>query len=978
MESTPNEGINFKNLELPIEKYPMAESPNLIENFLIIGYEDTYLQEVIYKNLQININPEIERNDKMRKGSDAKIIYKEYKCKNLPTILGSISSNFDGAIFDGNQIIEKVFPVPPCLRYGNQEGIPNAFENIVFTNIQNNVVNIGYAYIFYETKTINKIIVCLPKAFVIISQYPLFNTFNQLCMEIRKLYSLDQLEIPIEIQIYNIVNFINAPINSSLNMTLIPNEELFQINRLKTNEELFNLNQQEKYYMNQLSGYRCPDFNFTEIFSILSVETIIEVYLELLSGKTIGFFSQNLEVLNFTMYIYQQFLFPFAPNENVSALSPIKYFCSENVDQSLVGFFCCYDDLDFYNPFREPKDGEPIFLSEDDKNKDLDPLLFKCNFILDLDKKIFKEKDYGNLGIEESKNNQKISEYFKRLLGGSINNNSLLERAINELHKKLREFSYKLTNTIESKPNNTCYQPKFINSENNQSYNRELLNAFYNFNLNISYIYYLKVSTYTGDYKIGKEEQDKTIKTREQSGLDEEDYLFYTSFSNSLFCNVLSNFVGGYSPKEPIIYKTPKRIFDELITLKKISCQDLSELILDIYDSVYLENSNQDEIIEKADDAKKKSKKEKENKKNESKTNLNDKEQKGPKIITFLEFYKYYSSNLAKHFYYISNSDYVIKTLNKKNKMNIKYTYKYKKMEFDQNIILQYIYVLNNMDEVSKKKVFQLEKDDVQTKQLITSYYLYSCLEKPYINKKLFNYAEIIRFCVLCVVALTTSKHTLLYLSEPIYSILKDLRFSNKKFVEIILSISFRLFSQEKNKNLFFYEPYFKVYEEGIIKREIFPNDELILLEHQINESTKDIVNTPLNKEQIDFKNSLNKDDKNRIYKLEYDAKKANDIKSPSYWYTDLDTTAKIVFKIHSTKKTYDKRYSFKKTYLTLLDMLNEYNKTLDYSKIDQAELNKIIIYLIYFITILNEPTHPLFHKDLNTFLVYCLDINKL
>lgn len=70
---TPNNlRVDLKDLEVKIEKYPMAESPNLIENFLILGYEDTYCQEVLIKNLQtINVMQEFEKTDnKMRKGSE--------------------------------------------------------------------------------------------------------------------------------------------------------------------------------------------------------------------------------------------------------------------------------------------------------------------------------------------------------------------------------------------------------------------------------------------------------------------------------------------------------------------------------------------------------------------------------------------------------------------------------------------------------------------------------------------------------------------------------------------------------------------------------------------------------------------------------------------------------------------------------------------------------------------------------------------
>ena len=392
-------GVNLEDLEVKIEKYPMAESPRLLENFLIMGYEDLYFQEIIVKNLQpINFIPDIDKPDiKGRKGSDTKLYLREYKCRNLPTILSSISSNFNEGIFDGNQIIEKVFPIPPSVYYGNVENSPqemaNLNTNVVFTNIQNNVVNIGYGFIFYDFKIINKLKIYMPKAFVVISQYPYFKIFNQLCKEIKKLYNNNQIQIPIEIQLYNIVNFVPAPVNSNMKMVLFPGEDLFEINKCKQQEEFFNLKNQETYDLDQLSGYRCSDINFCELFSVLSVETIVEVYLELISGKIIGFFSKYIEILNLTMYIFQQFFFPISPNENVSGLSPTKFFCNDNIDQYIVGFVCGYEDLDNFNPFRELKPGEFRCLSEEEEIKDLDPALFKCDYILDLDKKILKEQD---------------------------------------------------------------------------------------------------------------------------------------------------------------------------------------------------------------------------------------------------------------------------------------------------------------------------------------------------------------------------------------------------------------------------------------------------------------------------------------------------------------------------------------------------------------------------------------------------------
>ena len=254
---------------------------------------------------------------------------------------------------------------------------------------------------------------------------------------------------------------------------------------------------------------------------------------------------------------------------------------------------------------------------------------------------------------------------------------------------------------------------------------------------------------------------------------------FFFSFSNSLYCNVLGNFIGGYSKNEPIIYKAPKRIFEKLLTLKKIlNDEKYFQYILDIYDSVYIiKNESQEMNLEKNDKNQKrneKSGKKRENKydkliniNQESNENLN-KEDKYKTIITFLEFYKFYftSPKIANYFYYIVNSDYVDGKLNKNNRQNIKYTYKYKKIDFDQNLILKYIYLLKQMDKQTKLRCFKLTDDNIKTEQIITNNFISSCIGQFYINSKLIDYKDLIRYCILGIVALSASKHKLVHFTE--------------------------------------------------------------------------------------------------------------------------------------------------------------------------------------------------------------------
>ena len=343
--------VDLKSLEVEIEKYPMAESKNMFESFLIIGYDELYFQEKILKGAIEICSQKNETNSKDKKKQEE---FKKLFCRNLPTILNSITSDFTGPILNGNQIIENVFPIPPMIIVDDDEikdkdkdkdkdkstSIEKKNYFVIFSNIQNNVVNYGYGQIFYEKKIHEKIKIYIPKAFVIISQYPFYNIFNKLCDEIKELFINPHLQIPIEIQIYNIINFVPASIDTGMKMTLIPKQELYQINQMKTQDDFFFFEKQVKYYPEQLNGYRSTEINFCYLLNVIPIDLIIEIYLNLICGRVIGFFVDNITELSIILHIFHQFLFPFAPNENVSCLPPIKFFCNDTVDQSIVGFLC--------------------------------------------------------------------------------------------------------------------------------------------------------------------------------------------------------------------------------------------------------------------------------------------------------------------------------------------------------------------------------------------------------------------------------------------------------------------------------------------------------------------------------------------------------------------------------------------------------------------------------------------------------------
>ena len=86
----------------------------------------------------------------------------------------------------------------------------------------------GFGYVFYkkvkEKHNIEDVTFTfyIPVTFCIISEYPFYNSYFKLCKQITKLFKLKKIEIPIEIIIYNIVNFTLSPINGDVLLNIEP------------------------------------------------------------------------------------------------------------------------------------------------------------------------------------------------------------------------------------------------------------------------------------------------------------------------------------------------------------------------------------------------------------------------------------------------------------------------------------------------------------------------------------------------------------------------------------------------------------------------------------------------------------------------------------------------------------------------------------------------------------------------------------
>ena len=940
--------VKKKIKELQIEKYPMAESPNLIEYFLIMGYEELYIQEKIFKSFNQKMLLELEEEkEKNKKSNPDSRIFKEFYCRHLPTILSSIGSNFSEPI-NSDLLIKNVFPLPPSIFYTINDNIPTSLStlNIVFSNIQNNIVNIGYAYIFYENRyLLNKIKFYIPKAFVIISQYPFFNTFNQICQELlENQFKNKLLEIPIEIQLYNIVNFIPAPINENLRISFFPLNELSQIEKCDIESNFINLNRQQSYIFKQLSGYRDIELDITSIFKILPVEVIIQVFIQLLIGRNIAFFSKNIEILNITIFIFQQLLYPLNFDETVICLHPKIYFCSEYYNQNIVGFPCSFDEIENYNPFKKEEE-KSKFINEDEENEDLDYKLFGCDLILDLNNKDLNKRNLeyvdNNICMENyeeyKENTLKILELTKKILNShKKREDSIFESSLNSLIKNLKEFIFKFNFKQDTIKTTNYFENKF---------NRKIQNLFYNFLLDISYEYLEKVSNLNHHLNTGKKELPIKLKGLKESGLNEDDYLFYSLFSKTFYCNILNNFIGGYSPNEPLIYKTPRLIFEHFLSLKQMN----------IKENIGKQNSYEYfEIIDKI-------------------YSKNEKE----KIITFLNFYKYYQRKLILEVYKLVSNKYVDSKINKQNKKHPKYYYDYKKIELDNNLLFEYIYLIDEMKIKEKNELFLNNGDNYliyqPINQKITYKFICDSFENYFIDSKYTDNSYLISLCLLNIFALSIYNKNLIAFLIIIYDLLQNVSISIRKYLEIILSISLRLIQQGGSQNPLIYKEYFNLYKIIFDSNKILPNDELIFLLKE-NENSKNELNERLNV-KFDEKYRLIKEIEKKNKKLfSIGCNKKDKIIIPMMNLNcEIPCILKFKSKYYKSNKEIkiEKISSLKIIYNYTNIMLNNYFQNLDDKLINKGQYEKTLIQLLYYSGILKDELP----KDIDIFLFYCLDL---
>ena len=875
------ENSEFKYLQTSLKKYSLSNSIHLIDYFLIVGYEDIYIQEKIIKEIQ---------SKEISPSSNTKTSI--YKAKDYPTVLSSISSDYEGEIMDDEDIIKSIFPSQEIDIYynkGDNMDLNLNQKNMIFYKQERNIMTNCFAYIFYEGITLtNRTRVFLPKIFIIISQYSFYSTFNNICKEIHNLFYSNNIQIPIELQLYNIINYIPVPIGKRIDMTLFPFYELSYINKCQCNEEFISLDEQKIYSLERIKGYNEPELNIKELFEVINIELLIETYIKILLGYNINIVYNDIEILSIIIFLFEQFLFPLNTREKNDKI---------NIESS--------------------PDKEEYYYQFNPENNDI-------KYSLDINKKVMILKNEPN---EDSK---KLDEYIKKLISEFLKENtegdnkskSGLCDYIKELLvniKKIKEKNNRYGNFKEKKYNFF----EMLNEKETEENNHIILNSFYKFNLFIYEHYY--------QYYFNKNENENISNNNDT----EDDRIFYNIFSNSVYSKI-------FDLQEKNDESLEKIVFENILNYKKKFSNNELLNNLEIFDLI--------------------------NKPKES-----DKFEP----LTFLEFYKYYFDNLQTYFNDIISNDFVSCKKDKSDKVN--FWYKYKKVNLDKNILIKYSYLLEQMPIEDKNKCFPYLdtntssnlKSEIKIKDINNVFDLFL------INNKEITTVDIIKYSILNIVALSLSGHKLIFFTEYIYDLIKNVNISLNKYIEIILSIAYRVFSSEKNQNLFVYEKYFDIYKILVENNLIYTNNNINIIYEKIKSFTESIQDKKKEiKENNDYK-LIKESDSKKLYSLEPKLKDKDvlSIINNASFNGNIKGN-KINFK---TKILKDKPISLNDVFspLKMLNnlnkMLDEYYLNLDFGKVNKDEYKKLIIQVIYYINLVPNDIN----KDIIKFLIYCLKIEK-
>ena len=910
MEIHNNKKIELKNLEFPIRNHFQDKSPTLIDIFMICGYENIYIIGQIIKDIKEYIDnlKNHNNNNEETNSNTTNIIYYngygKYICKNYPSVLSSIASNFDTLLNDNENKKKYNYSIndfqyyirsglisPPIVYFSSDKEKINKEElkpkQYIPSIINVQYSTISYLYMFYEEKQYEKIIIFIPKIFCIVSKYPLYKTFHQICLDIYDIFKSPILQIPLEIQIYNIVNQTPPPSDSSLKLYLFPYQES---NKPKINSP--NVHNKKNFLdIDRLSGYNQNQINLGLIFHTFNIEVIMELYLQLLLPRSTltVFLSQDKEKLFFYITILNTLLYPFLDSESATII-PYKD-CIEP-DPNFHGFFL----------------GEEVNNKEYEKLKKegFDSVILKPDFYIFLDD---DEKKLLTL-LEENKTNVNYRLFL--LLKDIIADKGECDSKIKNILKIFKKNLYYIYKEIKEK---ALCQNYYETKNEDTIINKKIRNVFYKLNLDLSnFIFIYEKNSLTNN-------------------ADNPDNLFYDIIAPNDFTVTLKSFCNGNEDKISYNLKLPRKIFSSFLSYLYCNPKENREIdYFKIIDSIYF--------------------------KKDPKKSIN---------FNFDEFYKYYFYNFDEYFSEVYNSEYINCSGHDDMNKITKHYYKYKKTELDTQLLLKYLLLLEQMgeDKIFKNENLYVSKNETKNMDILNEIEKYY-LENNLFNYKEIIRLCLINYIILTIpqkklVYLNKEEEIPGELSQITFKnfitdLFECINILKNKYIEMFLSVSYRFFNNSNETNYFFIQPYIDVYKKCVIDRNILKSEEMIIIYERFNSFADKIKKDFTSKKINDEKNKDLIDDKDspfNLYSFDEKIEKMNEDEILYYINEEgdilIDEQIKISCKYGPKPIECNCIQKPKKLYSMIKEIMKNFYQKLEIKQYDESTFKNIAVNLLYY-----------------------------
>ena len=689
MDKTPSatESNLDENPEIKV-KYPFSGvAPNLIDKFLVLGYDQKVIEHTFKYFKNEEGRPDLETR------------FEFFNFEERPAIVNEICYDYSKDLLDNDLILELIFPNVPEMffldkKYANskkefdEELLISTYSIIFSINPQDNSGSKksynGLGYIFYipiEHKTDDKPdgTIYVPIAYVILSEYPYYYHFNEICKQVLRQMKQEHDGVPIEVILCNIVKYLQSPIKKSINLTFaaplgLPFKDKGN-NLSSILSPLYSQSQDDNripsMFFHQLSGYPFMDINLSFLFNLIPPEIVVEVFIFSFLEHDIIFYSSRPEILNMVMYIFSNLNYPFNDSIYYWHVLSVSQENFMNGTSTFVGKTCSTltGILSEYNSeiLTTSKIREHFVLDIDNKNffflyqeetEDVKDTISLYTYI----KNCAQESDDTNIDAIRVDKETKIKNYF--------NDGIQLYEVIKNLMEELTRRSKKVTSTNY---NEKIIKPSFLTFYEDESEmecvqaNLRLQRAFFTFIAQISQNF-VSILFIEGE----KNEDDINIsvnikRDNEDSEINEEEEkkrklalkagrIFKKKFID---CSKYSSFVVNFCKYHDTIdlYKIPYTFINELIYYSHVAVRnnlsevDVFRLIDQFYgkrklisfEQIVKNNGPKDHNKEKD---KKKEKGLKKNKDSDKDSISEDADLKNVYAFNFQEYLEFYKDNL--------------------------------------------------------------------------------------------------------------------------------------------------------------------------------------------------------------------------------------------------------------------------------------------------------------------------------------------